>query len=417
MATYSKNLQMWRASDGTYHNTQADAEAAEAAGTTARETYTDEEFAASTSGLANGESQFNVLRTEITPEELEATRASRASREEETRLASIPYGTPVAQGGTATEYTVEQHPTGTINTSRGNIRNAPARVVSSGGGPGSSMAPGAITGPNAERADARTNAAEAQSLNTDAENEYQNENLWSDVYGKFNDLDGANYEMSDEARQYQREGLQQQRELLERLLGFDPNQYAAQFADQAMARQIAVGRQGTTAAQQQTGMFAAMEGAPAMYAEGARQASALENQRLQAAQGVTKTFGELGTMTRGQDETRAQFDAELPLEIANSFSQAVQGKMTLNEQESQRMAEVWMNFAQLQSVYDQMSLTEQLAWWDREMAEKGLKQQYDMFKQELAAQGKVQEKDLLGGLLQLGGGLLSGGFSVLAAGA
>jgi hypothetical protein len=162
-------------------------------------------------------------------------------------------------------------------------------------------------------------------------------------------------------------------------------------------------------------MFAAMEGAPAAYAEGAREAAALENQRLTQAANVTRAFGELGTLTRGQDEARAQFDAQLPLEIARSFNEAVQGKMQLNEAESRRFAEVWMNFAELQSVYDRMSHEEQLAWWEREMAAAGLDQQYRMFQQELASGGQVQPRDILGGLFQLGGGLISGGFGIAAA--
>jgi hypothetical protein len=130
---------------------------------------------------------------------------------------------------------------------------------------------------------------------------------------------------------------------------------------------------------------------------------------------VAKTFGELGTMTRGQDETRAQFDATLPLELAKAMTNATQGQVAMNEQESQRFADIYMNFAQLQATYAGMSSQEQMAWWDREMAEKGLDQQWNMFKQELAQQGKITAKDILGGVFSLGGAAITGGGSILAA--
>ena len=426
MATYNQGLGMWSASTGGYFSSKEEAEAAEGAGAGARTTYgDDQEFAASTGGLSSGTSQLNVLGVERTPEELQAMYDARQKREDDARLASVPYGTPISQGGTAEMVTVQQEPIGSFNTTTGQ-RNSPgtavvARSTGPGGMPLTGPTAGSAVDANAERADDRTNRAESEFMNRDAENQFQNENLWNESAGMFRNLEDANYGLSDEARAYQREGLQQQRQLLERLLGFDPNQYATQFADQALARSVALGRSaGGGAAAQQAGMFAAMEQAPGLQAEGARMAAGLENQRLQAAQQVSKAFGDLGTMTRGQDETRAQFDAQLPLEIAEKFNQAVQGKMTLNEQESARFAEVWMNFAQLQSVYDKMSLEEQLAWWDREMQEKGLAQQYEMFKEQLAAQkeaGEISGKDIIGGLFQLGGGIITGGASILAAGA
>jgi hypothetical protein len=283
----------------------------------------------------------------------------------------------------------------------------------SGGGGG---APQGTTADQLAGAEQDTNEAERDWRDTEADNSTENENLWSNLWEQYDKVGDADYGLSDEARGYQREGLQQQRMLLERMLGFDPNQYATQFADQALARTIAAGRSGPGGfAAQQAGMFAANEQAPALYAEGARTAAGLENQRLQAAAGVAKSFGELGTMTRGQDETRAQFDATLPLELAKAMTNATQGQVAMNEQESQRFADVYMNFAQLQATYAGMSSTEQIAWWDREMTDKGLDQQWRMFKDELAAQGKITAKDILGGVFSLGGAAITGGGSILAA--
>lgn len=424
MATYNQNLGMWTATapDGTRLGTFRSREEAQAAEASAAPNLRadlgfDDEFAGAMGGLAGGESMVRVEGPERSAEDIEADRAARKFREDEERLRGVAYGTPVAQGGTATQHQVSQHPTGTINTSRGGIRNAPGQttVIEPGYAPG---APGGTTGANAGRADDRTNEAESQFQDEFGENETENRNMWADAFGNFENLEGGEYGLSDEARGYQREGLQQQRDLLERLLGFDPNAYATQFGDRALARSVALARSTPGgAAAQQAGTFAALEQAPSLYAEGAREAAALENQRLAQAANVTQAFGQLGTMTRGQDEARAQFDAQLPLEIAKSVGQLTQGAVALNQQESEMFAQIWMEFAELQSVYDRMSLEEQLAWWERETTERGQDLQFKAIKEQLKAQGKVSAKDIIGGLFQLGGGLLSGGFSIAAASA
>ncbi len=240
-----------------------------------------------------------------------------------------------------------------------------------------------------------------------SENEAENSALWKNA----NDvLEGVGHDntLSDEARGYQREGLQQQRMLLERMLGFDPNQYATQFSDQALARQIALARSsGGGAAAQQAGIFAAMDQAPALYAEGARQAASLENQRLSQAETAAKSFGELGTMTRGQDEARSAFESTLSLDIAKQVGNLTNGQVQMNEADSQRFAEIWMDFAKLQSVYAGMSSAEQLEWWRRETTERGQDKQFEGIIAGLKAGGKVSDKDLIGGLFQLGGGAIT----------
>jgi hypothetical protein len=256
-----------------------------------------------------------------------------------------------------------------------------------------------------QAAEATENAG-AQFQNQQEENAADNENLFTDAMSRYDALGGGQYGQSDEARSYQQEGLAQQRMLLEKILGFDEEQYAAQFGDQTLSRMIAAGRQGTSAAEQQAGRFAALEQAPAVYGEGRRQASELANQRLSMAQTAAKSFGELGTMTRGQDETRAQFEAQLPLEIADSVATMTQGKMNLNQQESQMFAEIWMDFAQLQSIYAGMSSDEQIAWWQNETSRRGQDKQFDAIMAEIKANGAVTSKDIVNGLFQLGGGLL-----------
>jgi hypothetical protein len=282
--------------------------------------------------------------------------------------------------------------------------------------PGPGGAGGGGTGPREESAANRTATAEGNFADEDTENQAINAQSWGKAWDAMGGVKGGDYGLSDEARGYQREGLQQQRDLLERLMGFDPNQYATQFGDQALARTVAAGRsQGGGAAAQQAGVFAAMDQAPALYAEGARQASQLENQRLGAAETAAQNFGQLGTMTRGQDEQRAQFESNLSLELANSVAQLTQGQVQLNQQESQMFAEMWTDFAQLQSVYAGMDSNEQIAWWQREAQERGQDKQLEAVLASLRADGAVTAKDLVGGLFTLGGGIISSGGTILAA--
>ncbi|HEU4582492.1 MAG TPA: hypothetical protein VFS67_29745 [Polyangiaceae bacterium] len=277
-------------------------------------------------------------------------------------------------------------------------------------------APSTSANPNAPASTGALEEAHDQSQNTDRETKNEDETLFQENLDQLRDLTGGNYAMSDEARAYQKEGLQMQRDLLEKLLGFDPNAYASSFADQALARQIAAGRSaGGGAAAQQAGMFAAMEQAPALYAEGQQQADALENQRLAQAEATINNFGQLGTSTRGQDEARQQFESQLQLSIGKTFSDAVQGKMQLNEEERQRMSQVYVDFAQLQSVYDKMSSDEQLAELDRQMQQQGLDQQWKMFKEQLKADGKIKPRDIVNGFFQLGGGAIGAAGTILAA--
>lgn len=423
MATHDPNLDMWKARTGAYFATQEEAEAEDAAMLSGGQTSTDQDIARN--GWDGG---INVLGNDI-GSHISADRATRSNDlfsgglidlnrdgyidDQDQTLSEIPLGTRAEEGGTATTHQTVAPGVGTVNTSTGK-RNVPlesASVVTPGSGTDT-------TGDNGTAAAQDTADAKSEAQSTIDENEAQNENLFAGVYNKLNQLGGGDYGMSDEARGYQKEGLQQQRMLLEKALGFDPNQYATKFADQALARQVAAGRSaGTSAAAQQAGMFGAMEQAPALYAEGARQAESVAANRLSLAESAAKSFGELGTATRSSDENRQQFESSLQLEIGQAFTDAVQGKMQMNEAESGRMTEVWMNFAQLQSVYDKMSFEEQEAALDRMMQDKQLDQQWKMFKEQLKADGKVSAKDIVGGLFSLGGGAIGALGAIGAAGA
>ena len=291
--------------------------------------------------------------------------------------------------------------------------NLPASPTGSSAASGGSSAPGVgggagRAGVDQETADARTRALDAIDKNRD-----ENQQLFKDAFNRYDAITGGDYGLSDEARGYQREGLQQQRMLLQKMLGFDEDQAARRYGDQTLAREIAAGRSaGGGAAGQQAGVLAAMEQAPALYAQGRQQAANEATTRLAQAETASKAFGDLGTMTRGQDEQRAQFEANLSKGIADSVANLTEGNVQMNDRDSQQMAEIWMDFAKLQSVYAGMSSEEQLAWWQNETARRGQDQNFNTIMAQLKAQGKITAKDLIGGLFQLGGGVLSAGGSL-----
>jgi len=283
--------------------------------------------------------------------------------------------------------------------------------------PGNGAFGGAV-GPSGTREDAaakRADDAGARFGAENASNEAENSQAWGKAWDAIDNIRGGDYALSDEARGFQKEGLQQQRDLLKRTLGFDPNQYATQFADQGLARSVALARSGGSAAQQQAQTFAALEGAPALYAEGARQAAGLENQRLATAEQAAQAFGQLGTMTRSSDEQRAQFESDLTKEISKQTSALTQGQVQLNEEESKMFAQMWTDFAQLQSVYAGMDSDEMLAWWQKEATERGQDKQFQAVMEGLKQNGAISSKDLIGGLFQLGGGVIGAGGSIGAA--
>jgi len=424
---YNQNLGVFQVNGRGAYATREQAEAADSTAAQATQVVDDDDFANSFSAPSRVLAPERTTSTVTTPAQAKEKQAQFEAANklyqqgysdlngdgtinaEDQRLSGVAYGTPVSQGGTAAQFQTEQEPIGTRNMRTGRLNASPVTALNgvAPGVGGGYLPAGALSSEQKFQAAAgATESAGAQFQNRQEENAAENESLFTGAMDRYDALGGTDNQLSDEARRYQQEGLAQQRMLLEKLLGFDEEQYATQFADQALARTIAAGRQGTSAAAQQAGMFAAMEQAPSLYAEGRRQASEQANQRLGLAGSAAKSFGELGTMTRGQDETRAQFEAQLPLEIANSVSALTQGQMALNQQESEMFAEIWMDFARLQSVYAGMSSQEQMAWWENETARRGQDKTFEAIKARIKADGAVSDKDILNGMFQLGGGLL-----------
>lgn len=465
MAQYNSTIGVWIDKYGQYFDNQADAEASEA-----------DPNASNSSGDFNND---NVLGAQ-NPFTGSATPTSADKSNElfsqgytdlnhdgkidnrDVALSKLPYGTPDYEGGTATQFQTTKNPDGTLANNPGDVSPGAHQVVpgdvvdiirGKGKRPDVSVvaetpadyqkywdglgtvtdngiingvqnisynAP-AVGGPGADRAadKAGVDAAVEQTGNDYtqkvAENEEENKNLWANAYDNYNDIVNDT-SLSDESRRTQLEGQQLQRDLLEKLYNFDPAQYATKFSDQALARQVALSRSGGTPAQQQAQMFAAMEQAPSLYAEGQKQADALQNQRLTQAENVVQNFGQLGTATRSQDENRSQFEATLQTSIADSVAKLTANNVQLNDAEAKAFGDIWTNFAQLQSVYDKMSSDEQVAWWHDQTARYGVDKQFEAVLDQLRAGGAISSKDIIGGLFQLGGSAIGAGGLIAAAG-
>lgn len=447
MARWNQGLGMWVASDGSYHSTKEAAEAAEGASpaddgaldstefreanrapTTARAPETEAPPAREPQTLGELYDQWGIdpswTGSQLAPSgSPEAMRQAHESgniggasgawdvwSDEGKALWHLENSPAGAFGGfdSAQQDLVTRIASGDRNYS-GFDRDATIR--SQGTAP-----PGGTDSQRTSDAAADTDAAGEQFQDEHAVNAAENDNLFARAWDQYQNI-GTDNTLGDEARQYQQEGLQMQRDLMDRILDFDRNQYATQFADQSLARMVAAGRsQPGGYAAQQAGINTALEQAPALFAEGERQAANLEAQRLAQASGVAKSFGDLGTMTRGQDEQRSQFEANLSLNIADGISRLTQGKMQLNQRESEIFADIWMKFAQLESVYAGMDSAEKMAWWDREMAEAGMQNQFEMLKYQIKEGGKVADKDILGGIFGLAGDALKVGGTLAVAG-
>lgn len=460
MATWDNNLGMWKASTGGYYNSQDEATAAEGSGAAPTKSvdltdFQNNQGQASVAkpvdpndtpnpnnpgGLSNNDlwnaTDYNRRSATAVARTNAGTAGGLGTREGDPGAApmlttgiipgsnfSNSHGQQyVVQRQTPEQLAAYNSKLGTVTdqgmvAGRQNLSIDPASIGVAPGGTGAAGAPGGTPSAATAAADQATqrahNAFDDQVDTASA----TDTKAWSKAYDAINGLAPTDTTLSDEARSYQKEGLQQQRALLEKMLGYDPNQAATQFGDQALARSVALARSGGTAAQQQANTLDALDQAPGLYAEGQRQADAIQTQRLQGAENASQAFGVLGTGIRGQDTNQAQFESTLGLSIANSIGDLTKSQVTLNQQQTQTFAQIWTDFAKLQSVYAGMDETAQLHYLDQQFADKQLGQQWQMFKDTLAAQGEIKPKDIISGFFQLGGGAISAGGQILAANA
>lgn len=189
---------------------------------------------------------------------------------------------------------------------------------------------------------------------------------------------GRETTLTEESRKQQQHALDLQERLLNRILGFDPNAYAEQFADNALARQTALARStpGGAAARQQ-GIFTALEQAPAIQAEAQRQAQQLENSRLQQAQSAVGKFGDLAFGVRAQDAAQEEFDAEFELQVVDAFQDIFDTDSTVEINKLNTYKDIYIETMRNTRGYAEMDSNERMALWREATTRYGLELDFD----------------------------------------
>lgn len=189
--------------------------------------------------------------------------------------------------------------------------------------------------------------------------------------------------LSDASRADQIVARDAQRDLLNRILGFDPNAYADQFSDNALAAQTALARSAPGgAAGRQAALFNAQEQAPGIQAEAQRQAQQLENQRLNAAQAAVGKLGDLAYGVRAQDSQREEFDAEFEKGIADSFGDIFKTDSSTAANFANISANVYTSVLQATVNYAQMDSEERRSLWDYELRSRGLDNELEQIRRQ-----------------------------------
>jgi len=224
--------------------------------------------------------------------------------------------------------------------------------------------------------------------------------------------EGFDTSQQDESRQAQREAQQQNRELFSRATAYDPKAAAAQFSEESLSKALAVARSAPGGASRESALFNALEALPAIQAEGQKQANAEGRSQQQVALQASNQLGQLATGTRSQDEGQQEFYTGLGQDAAQAIASFTGHNLDLDSRDREFLGEVALQLAQLDLSRDEMESDEGLKKLELQLAKQGLDQEWRIFKESQ----KVTGKDILGGIFSLGGGIISGGASILAAG-
>lgn len=435
MATFDQGVMMWRANNGTYWPDKASAEAADASpnDTSAQSGPSFDTGAPVTGGYGNAQAPHDPNDDPnpanpggISNNELQSRQVALANPYFGNQIQRQASANNVDQYGNPYSNLSAGTPTGqTIRDSNGNIVQVVADTSAqrntynnqlgtvspagfSGGAQQLNFTPNANAGaPDGSQVPAQTQDAinRADANVTSAQNAYNTEAAQNAAQDPIlaqraaeaaANVQGPDNAQSQESRQLQQEAAQQQRALLQRLQSFDPQQYATQFADQALARQVALARGSSSSpAAQQAATMAAEDQAPGLYAQGRQQADQLETQRLQQAEQAATGFGNIATGTRGQDLNQAQFSAQFGLNAAQNIEQVSQGQIKLNDQQQQALGDMYVNWGRIASVYDSWPLDMQKAWLENQTRLALGDQQLKGIEDQIRAKGAITDKDWL----------------------
>ncbi len=269
----------------------------------------------------------NNLNPDLTPDQVSAIKARSVVGDlngdgvvddKDFALSKLPYGTPISAGGTATQHVVTTG-TGpnsvTYRPGGEQVNNMPVQDDTVPAQSGPNQGPSAGTTEARDAQDAAANQVNGAD-NTGQEQHNQDRGAFLDAINNI----GYDTSQSQQTRQVQQQALGYQSDLLHRILGFDPNAYAQQFADNSLARSTALARSGGgTAGARQANIDTALEQAPALYAQGQQMADTLENQRLNSAQSAVGKFADIAYGVRTQDTDTEQFKTKVSQGIADEY--------------------------------------------------------------------------------------------------
>lgn len=324
-----------------------------------------------------------------------------AQRAEESRLAGVPYGTPVSAGGTAGQYEVTNQNMGTQANpySQTQVRMVGAPAVATG-------AKGGLNSLNSPPSDITEST---QAANEQARSDRGN--ALQDVIDRF-DAIKPDTGLADQSRRTQQEAVDLNRQLFDKANSYDPKAAASRFSEESLASALAIARSAPGAQSRESALFNALESLPALQAEGQRQANAEGRTQQGVALQAAGQLGQQATATRSADEQRTETFASLGLDVAQNISNAVGHDLDLDQRDREFLGEVALAVARLNLDTEHMTIDQQEAELNRALAYEGLDQEWRIFKQS----GKITDRDILGGIFSLGGAAISGLASGKAAG-
>lgn len=216
---------------------------------------------------------------------------------------------------------------------------------------------------------------------------------------------------SDQSRGWQQNALSMDQQLYDKLTSYDPEAEAKKASDQALQNQVALAKSGGGGAgARQASMFQALQQAPAIQQQAQDQALATQRSNLNQASIIASNYANTAGGTRGQDITQSQDVADVGLKVADGISNAVGRDMQLTSGEAQFLGQMQMAVESADQNWAQLSETERENAFNDIMKAKGLQQQWDEFQ----AGQKLTVKDVVGGIVSLGGEAVGGAFKLAA---
>ncbi len=394
MATYNAELGMWRAGNGQMYSSQQEAQAAEqgaAPQSTPSAGNSDQEFA------ANWGKPVASIGQILTPEQIQQQQqqlsASRASRAEDQRLASVPYGTPVTQGGTANVHGLS-YETGSTAYTPGTPGGTTPRynqvdVINGGAGAQGGASGGGINVGSMNDANQAGVTADQAQIQADKQALIDK---WAGV--KWDDT------QNQESRDAEQNAAALNKQVYDKLAAYDPTQEAKTESDKALQNQMSIARSaGGGAAQKQAAMFQALQQAPQIQQQSAEDARTKREQLTRDALTASSQYGQVVSGTRGHDIQTQQSEGQLGVQLASGMTGVMQHAEDLTQNDMQFLGQARLALETEARGWAGLSEQEREAKVDEALKQAGLDQQWKEFK----AGQKITGKDLFGALLTLGG--------------